>query len=361
MRKKIKNVEEALQLFEEQITISGTAQDADDYKLNNKCKATIDKCIIFLYEQGQLEALHKFLTHGNYYVRLTTAYVLLPLYEDESKIVLYEIAKGNYGLSRLSAEMILKQWATGDLIFPYQSNYGKRLSPKKEEKSSGKANNRKEEHGKNVKFSLEILRLSQIFECPPTGDNDLRNEQAGLCILLDPTKQEIKIRVNTFVNPYKQDVEMVYQDWLVRFKAFEQVATIDANEPSKLGFMQIVLTIPKEKATNEVLTQLKDTIYSIYNEWKPNETLVCFKVEYNEATSYFEGEWWMPKRAVIKNKSRYERYDFSDEMKYDEAMWELVQGEYDEFEDSDSFALIAPTEFQKIWDSTEYCYMPKPY
>ena len=69
----------------------------------------------------------------------------------------------------------------------------------------------------------------------------------------------------------------------------------------------------------------------------------------------------MPKRAVIKNKSRYERYDFSDEMKYDEAMWELVQGEYDEFEDSDSFALIAPTEFQKIWDSTEYCYMPKPY
>ena len=61
----------------------------------------------------------------------------------------------------------------------------------------------------------------------------------------------------------------------------------------------------------------------------------------------------MPKRAVIKNKSRYERYDFSDEMKYDEAMWELVQGEYDEFENSDSFALIDPTEFQKIWNSTE--------
>ena len=58
MRKIIKNVEEALKLFEEQIIISGIAQDADDYKLHNKCKVIIDKCIVFLYEQGQLEALH---------------------------------------------------------------------------------------------------------------------------------------------------------------------------------------------------------------------------------------------------------------------------------------------------------------
>ena len=210
-------------------------------------------------------------------------------------------------------------------------------------------------------FSPEILRLSRLFGCPPTDANDLHNEQVGFYVSFDPEKQEIEIRVNTFVNPYTQDVKTVYQERVERFKAFEQVATIEANKPSKLGFMQIVLTIPKEKATNEVLTQLKNTIYSIYNEWKQNESLVWFKVNYHKGISYFEGSWWMPCRAVIKSRRGYERYDFSDEAKYDEEMWEIVQGEYDEFEDSDSFALIDGQEFQDKWDATELNYKPKPY
>ena len=53
--------------------------------------------------------------------------------------------------------------------------------------------------------------------------------------------------------------------------------------------------------------------------------------------------------------------DFSDEMKYDEAMWDIVQGEYDALEDSDSFALINCEEFQLIWDNTKHQYTPKPY
>ena len=48
----------------------------------------------------------------------------------------------------------------------------------------------------------------------------------------------------------------------------------------------------------------------------------------------------------------YERYDFSDEMKYNEEMWDIVQGEYDDFEYHDSFELITPEEFQQIWDKT---------
>ena len=180
-------------------------------------------------------------------------------------------------------------------------------------------------------------------------------------ISFEPTKQEIEIRVNTFVNPYTQDVETVYQERLGRFKAFENVATIEANEPSKLGVMQIVLTIPKEKATNEVLTQLKNTIYSIYNEWKQNESLVWFKVKYHKGISYFEGSWWYPLRAIIKNRRGYVRYDFSDEMKFDEEMWDIVQGEYDGFENSDSFVLIDGKDFQEMWETTELNYKPKPF
>ena len=359
--KKINSIEDALLLFEENTIKRGEALSADDFKTYNKYLPTINKCIVYLYDNQQLNLLYKFLKHNNHYVRSLAAYALLPLFENECVKVLNEIANGNYGIQGLNAKRTLMMWRDGELKFPYQTNSGKKSAPQKEDKYSAEVSNKNEEQMKSEDFSPETLLLSQIFECLPTGDNDLRNEQAEFYVSFEPTKQEIEIRVNTFVNPYTQDVETTFQDRLERFKAFENVATIEANEPSKLGFMQIVLTLPKGKATNEVLTQLKDTIYSIYNEWKPNESLVWFKADYNGAECYFEGEWWMPTRAVIKSRHGYERYDFSDEAKYDEEMWEIVQGEYDEFEDSDSFALIDGQEFQDKWDSTELNYKPKPY
>ena len=116
--------------------------------------------------------------------------------------------------------------------------------------------------------------------------------------------------------------------------------------------MQIVLTIPEKKATDDILLEIKDAIDWNYREWKPNESLVWFKVKYHKGISYFEGSWWYPHRAVIKNRRGYERYDFSDEMTFDEEMWDIVQGEYDEFEYSDSFALIDSEEFHTQWNIT---------
>ena len=365
---KIQSVDEAVCVFEESSIIRGNATMNGDAKTNNKYVPVQNRALVYLYEHDSLAAIHPLLSHNNFNVRLFAAYALLPLFEDECKKVLLEIVDGDpriYEIQGFNAKMILMMWDIGELQFPYQPNFGK--------KSSEESNKKIEEAFLLTKphltvkevtskgFSPETLRLSQIFECPPTGDNDLRNEQAGFYVSFEPTKQEIEIRVNTFVNPYTQDVETVYQERLERFKTFEQVATIEANEPSRLGFMQIVLTLPKGKATNVVLTQLKDTIYSIYNEWKPNESLVWFKVNYHKGISYFEGSWWYPRRAIIKNRRGYERYDFSDEMKFDEEMWEIVQDEFDEFENSDSFALIDGKDFQEMWESTELNYKPKPY
>ena len=351
---KITNKEEAVKMIEVCAIKEAEATKNGDYKTNNKYARYEAECTKYLYQHGQLQALYEYLEHENPSVRLSAAYALLPLYEEDCKKVLSELVKGNYGMCGLDAKMILKQWNTGELIFPYQNNQVKKSSPKKENEPSIKVNNKVEQENGEV-FSPAILRLSRIFGCPPANDIELRNEDCGFYVRLNRETKELTVNVNTSVNPYTQDLVAVYKERLDCFKAFEHVATISAEHPSKLGFMKILLTIPIEKATDDVLIQIKDTIDFIYKEWKPNETLVCFKVEYNEATSYFEGEWWMPTRAVIKN----ERYDFSDEMKYDEAMWELVQGEYDEFENSDSFALIVPSEFQKIWDSTEYDYKPK--
>lgn len=206
-----------------------------------------------------------------------------------------------------------------------------------------------------------MIKLSHFINHFLTNENGLNDHEQDYNILYIPDKQELEIRINTFVNPYTQDVSTVYQERLERFKAFEYVAAISADTPSKLGFMKIVMSIPIKKATDDVLTQIKDTIHSIYNEWKPNESLVCFKAMYNGAISYFEDEWWYPTRAVIMNNGEYKRYDFSDETKFDEKMWELVQGEYDQLEFSDSFSLISPNEFQNIWQTTEFDYNPKPF
>lgn len=357
---KIKSVQEAVQMIEVCAIKEGEATKKGDYKTNNKYARYEKKCLLYLYEHNQLQALHGFLKHENHRVRLSTAYALLPLYEEECIEVLSEIAYGDYGLSSLSAEMILKQWADGKLKFPYQADWGKETSPKKEEKSSVVTDTHVE-HMKSEDFSPEIFRLSRLFECPPTSDTEIRNEECGFYIRLSQVTKEITIRVNTFVNPYTQEVETVYQERLKRFKKFEIVATIDANKPSKLGFMQIALTIANDKATDDVLAQIKEVIYATFNEWKPNESLVWFKAECHGAFCYFEGEWWMPTRAVIKNGDKYERYDFSDEMKFDEQMWEIVQGEYDELEYSDTFALIGRDAFQLIWENTECVHIPEPW
>ena len=81
--KKINSIEDALLLFEKNTTKRGEALFANDFKTYNKYLPTINKCIVYLYDHQQLQLLYKFLTHENYLVRSTTAYVLLPLYEKE--------------------------------------------------------------------------------------------------------------------------------------------------------------------------------------------------------------------------------------------------------------------------------------
>ena len=153
-------------------------------------------------------------------------------------------------------------------------------------------------------------------------------------------------RINTFVNPYTQDLLSVYEERLSRLDFLKYIATIDAYEPSKLGSMQIKLTIPVADVTDEQLKRLRDVIFH----------------KYNDDVCYFEGNlWWYPRRAVIMGEDGYERYDFSDELKFDIGMWDIVTGDYDQLENSDSFELITQTAFQDIWDKTEKEHEPEPW
>ena len=365
---KIQSVEEAVSVYEESSIIMGTATMNGDAKTNNKYVPIQNGALVYLYEHDSLAALHPLLSHSDFNVRLYAAYALLPLFEDECRKELLEIANGDsriYEIQGFNAEMTLMLWDIGELRFPYQPDFGEKRSEESEKKIEeafmSKPRHLTVEKAEKKGYSPEILRLSRLFGCLPTSNNDLHNELAGFHVSFESAKQEIEIRVNTFINPYTQDVKSAYQERVERFKAFESIAIIFADEPSKLGFMQIVLTISKEKATDDVLLKIKDVIYAIYRQWKQNESLVWFKVNYHKGVSYFEGSWWYPLRAIIKNGRGYERYDFSDEMKFDEEMWEVVQEEYDKFENSDSFVLIGGKVFQEMWEATELNYKPKPY
>jgi len=162
-----------------------------------------------------------------------------------------------------------------------------------------------------------MTRLTQIFGLEPIGKHNLLNKEINFIVTYAPKEKTVEIRINTFVNPYTQDVEKVYQERIDRISAFTEVCedktildmvNIQANEPSKLGSMQIVVTIEESWATDDVLTRLKDIIYQIHSEQVPNESLVWFKSEYNDNICYFEGNmWWYPKRAVIMGEEEYER------------------------------------------------------
>ena len=126
--------------------------------------------------------------------------------------------------------------------------------------------------------------------------------------------------------------------------------------------MQIKLTMPVTDVTDDMLKRLKDVIIQMHNEQVPNESFVWFKSEYNDDVCYFEGNmWWYPRRAVIMGENGYERFDFSDESKFDMAMWDIVTGDYDRLEYSDLFELITQTAFQDIWDKTEKVHEPEPW
>ena len=242
--------------------------------------------------------------------------------------------------------MTLRMWRAGELVFPYQPEYGKKKT------KAAKPVDTKVEIVSNTKPSPLVLRLSRIFGHEPHNANEIRNEEDDIYIMCDPVKKEITIRMNTFVNPYVEDVEQVFAARVERLKVYEPTVSIEQRGPSMLGFMQVVMTISEPSATDNLLKRLKDTIYQIHATEQSHKQPVCYKAAYEGNICYFENLWWYTTRAVIKKRGGYERYDFSDEQKFDEEMWEMEVGAIDDHEQSDSFELITPAAFQEMWDQT---------
>ncbi len=119
----IRNEENALELVELSVMEQAAAMKKGDYKTANKYFEREMKCIVYLYNNQRLEAMEKFLVSNNVNLRAVAAYALLPVFPHKCELILSEIADGNYGIDSFNAEMTLKEWKGGKLIFPYQSGF----------------------------------------------------------------------------------------------------------------------------------------------------------------------------------------------------------------------------------------------
>ena len=111
---KIKDLSAAFALFEESASKHAEATEQGNYRVGNKCYASIVKAIAFIKEQGEIKALLNFLTHPSVGVRIWAATYILPVQEKEGVRVLEQIMKEE-GIHSLDAKTTLSEWRKGNL------------------------------------------------------------------------------------------------------------------------------------------------------------------------------------------------------------------------------------------------------
>lgn len=96
----------------------GAAQEEGDAKKVNKNASIIRKVRAQIKENYSLyvESLEQLLDHENDYVRLKSAFDLLPVFTDKAEKTLLELSNKK-GLLGFEAEMTLQEWKKGNLLF----------------------------------------------------------------------------------------------------------------------------------------------------------------------------------------------------------------------------------------------------
>lgn len=119
MKKAIKSVEEALEIYINAARENAEASEQCDSRKTNKTHDIIRKCEKYLYDNNSMILLEKYLNDPIPGVRVWIALDLLPIIPEKAIEVLEEIANGSYGVAKIDASDILNEWKKGTLVFPY--------------------------------------------------------------------------------------------------------------------------------------------------------------------------------------------------------------------------------------------------
>jgi hypothetical protein len=111
---KMKDINTALTIFEDNAKMHELATDNGDYKLANKSYDKIKKVMLYLKKENKVDILELFLEHDSLGVKSWAALYLLPFFEKRAIQVLKDIAKDK-GIRGFAAETTLSEWRKGNL------------------------------------------------------------------------------------------------------------------------------------------------------------------------------------------------------------------------------------------------------
>ena len=108
--RKIKNVEDALALFELCTIIHDECNKSGDYRKSNKALDDKRKVIKYLLENDSIQNLEVFYKSSNLFARLSAATYFAPIDNENCYRIVKEIMDMNEGWASFEAKYTLKEW-----------------------------------------------------------------------------------------------------------------------------------------------------------------------------------------------------------------------------------------------------------
>ena len=105
--RKIRNIEDALTLFEFDMIVYG---ESEDYKKANKAYNQGRKIVKYLLENNSIERLKEFYNSDNLWVRLNAATYLAPIDNENSYAIVEGIVNSGVKGVSVDAEFCIKEW-----------------------------------------------------------------------------------------------------------------------------------------------------------------------------------------------------------------------------------------------------------
>ena len=109
--RKIKNVEDALILFETHVNTIHECSKSGNYRKSNRAYSHVETIVKYLLENHALESLKTFYESSNLFLRLYAATYLAPVDSETCYMIIKEIMDKDEGWASFEAEYTLKDWS----------------------------------------------------------------------------------------------------------------------------------------------------------------------------------------------------------------------------------------------------------
>lgn len=168
----------------------------------------------------------------------------------------------------------------------------------------------------------------------------------------DVRRPDLTVTFYTYTNPYTQNVKDVINRRLNDIQKLEGVTCEEKIERTLFGAL-FIINISRADANDHILSRMKALFERIKEDERSSQTDIYFKVvgvEYDDDVCYFECSFHSDiKRAMVVYPEKILRYNVSKGDILPESMNEVTEENIDSIEDDETFELLPPQEFYRLW------------